>query len=230
MSYPIIGWLNLPEELSTARVFANIRQSGVNVFMTCAGEHNAILRQLDLAAEHGIGALVCDPRFVPSEAPAWQDETRAALREYGRHPGAFGFFIRDEPAVRDFANVARMVALLQTEAPQKIAYVNAFGFGCRGADSFAIVRAGVDTSHRPVERLSGDPVIVSFLSSTARRCMMLVNRNPARIARAEIVLEAGWQAAEILKEPGAQSAPLGPALRVALAPGDGRLFRLNRVP
>jgi hypothetical protein len=83
------------------------------------------------------------------------------------------------------------------------------------------------SSHRPVARLKGDPVIVSFLRGNDKNYMMVVNRNPGRPGRVEIELEAGWRPVEILRENGAESAQLVPSFRVDLEPGDGRLFRLS---
>jgi len=136
MSFPIIGWAQLPAELPREEVFANIERSGVNVFMTCSDSPQAIHAQLDMAAEHGIQALVVDPRFSPTDEPGWEDRARAAVEEYAEHPAVFGFFVMDEPVRGNFECVARMVAILRTERPDKPAYVNGLGWGCRGTDCF----------------------------------------------------------------------------------------------
>ena len=404
--FPIIGWADLPSELTHARAFANIQRSGVNVIMTCREPQAAIRQQLDLAAEHGLQAIVWDARFRASHAPDWRDKALAAVREYGQHPALFGFFVADEPRRERFESVTRMVALLRSEMPDRIACVNAFGSGCWGMDSFfeyaeeyaRVIKpsflsfdcyplsripeksdamdlyhadCGIEwpelgayyrdcyweawetfrlvgwkydlplwgfamsaphkhsiwdyrpvtegtvrleaftglahgiqalqyftmtrfpvaafedgiidlrgepsvrfdmfqrvnhdigvlgsivkdltcgrvfhtgpltsaccrfvtmpekcyTSHRPVSRLGGDPVIVSFLKGKDKGYMMLVNRNPGRSGRVEIEIETGWRPIEILKQNGAESAPLAASFCVDLEPGDGRLFRLDQ--
>lgn len=403
MTFPIIGWVQLPKELTRKDVFANIRRSGVNVFMSCSDSPAAIREQLDLAAEHGLQALVVDPRFAPSDKAGWEEQARAAVREYEGHPACFGFYVRDEPGREHFESVGRMVALLRIEQPEKMAYVNGFGFGGRGADSFfeyveeyariikpaflsfdaypistippnagcstfyqadrgvewpelgayyrdsyweawetyrlvgwkydlplwgfvlatphqhsvwfygpvtegtlrleaftglahgihalqyftlptvpingwddaildpdgepsirfenfrkvnrdvarfgpivknltcsrvfhtgpltsnccrwATVRGPRDSPHRPVARLDGDPVIISFLKGETGRYAMIVNRNPVRRGRVQVETQNGWTAVEISKRDGTTETPLKSVFSLDLEPGDGRLFR-----
>jgi hypothetical protein len=35
MDFPIIGWQEMPKELTLPEVYANIAERGLNVFMTC---------------------------------------------------------------------------------------------------------------------------------------------------------------------------------------------------
>ncbi len=141
--FPIIGWDPLPAALSRPETMAHIRDCGINVFMTCRGPREAITRQLDLAAAAGIQALVCDPRVHTSRREGWQDAFRAAVAEYGAHPAVFGWDLFDEPTFSEWQNrptvpdVAETVALARALAREKVAYVNALGFGGRGKDAFA---------------------------------------------------------------------------------------------
>ena len=152
--FPVMGWCSIPEELTRPDVFAAIRDCGINLIMTTGAGGGAtgptgtavpIRRQLDLAAEHGLKAIVCDRRFNPVKNPANDDWKRAvdtALAEYRAHPAAAGFYVFDEPVVSDPSSrcgcedVGPMVAYLTQQAPDKLAYVNALGFGSRGANSF----------------------------------------------------------------------------------------------
>ena len=136
MEFPIIGWQEMPKELTLPEVYARIAGSGINVFMTCSDSPEHIKAQLDLAAEHGLQALIRDPRFKATDEPGWQDEALAAVRDYGDHPATYGFYVRDEPVRGDFEREGRMVALLKKARPDKVAFVNGLGWGSRGADCF----------------------------------------------------------------------------------------------
>lgn len=136
MTFPIIGWAWMPKELTKPEVFANIADCGVNVFMTCSDSQEDIKAQLDMAADHGIQALVLDPRFKATDEKGWEDNACAAVKEYADHPGTFGFFVRDEPVRDEFEKEGRMLSLLKAERPDKVAYVNGLGWGARGADCF----------------------------------------------------------------------------------------------
>jgi hypothetical protein len=94
-------------------VFANIARCGVNVFMTCNDSPEAARAQLDLAVEHGLQALVVDPRFTPTDDPDCVATALAAAKEYADHPATFGFNVCDEPVRGDFERVGRVVVEMQ---------------------------------------------------------------------------------------------------------------------
>ncbi len=133
--YPIIGWSCLDEELTRPEVFRNIVDAGINVFMTTANRAG-IRPQLDLAREYGLKAMVRDDRFQPSSDPKALDAARRAADEYADHEAAWGYFVLDEPGREKFEDTGAMVACLREAAPEKVVYVNAFGFGGRGCDCF----------------------------------------------------------------------------------------------
>ncbi len=152
--FPIIGWASISENLSRREVFQSIRDCGINTFMTVGigagscgpdGKPDAILKQLDLAAETGLKALVCDKRFNPQKKPSsdWREQVDKALAEYSRHPAVAGYYVFDEPVVNDTSgrcgveDMIEMMAYIQKQAPDRIAYVNALGFGARGRNCFA---------------------------------------------------------------------------------------------
>lgn len=153
-TFPILGWASLPESLTRPEVFETIRDCGINTFMTVgigggacgpAGDITPIMKQLDLAAAVGIKALVCDKRFNPLKNPPtdWKATVDSALADYAGHPGVGGYYVFDEPVVNDSSgragieDMVDMMTYLQQKAPDRIAYVNALGFGARGRNCFA---------------------------------------------------------------------------------------------
>lgn len=153
-TFPLMGWCSVPERLSRPDVFAAIRDCGINLIMTTGagggstgptGVPEAIRRQLDLAADAGLKAIVCDRRFhppLPGET-GWRERADAALADYRGHPAAAGFYVFDEPTFEPvYKNRARvdevalMVRHLIERAPDKVAYANALGFGCRGKECY----------------------------------------------------------------------------------------------
>jgi hypothetical protein len=59
-----------------------------------------------------------------------------AAKEYAVHPACFGFNVCDEPVRNGFENASRVITALRAEYPDKVAYINGLGWGCRGADCF----------------------------------------------------------------------------------------------
>lgn len=166
MEYPIVGWHRIDGKMSSPEVFQHIRESGIDVFMSDETP-DAIRRQLDLASAHDLRVLVCDPRFgIPSQSKDWQAQARAALDEYANHPAVFGYHVKDEPKYADMAATAAMTAFLRSEAPDKYAYVNGFGFGGRGAESFFTYAEAYARDIRP-QFLSFDAYPVSHIPPKA---------------------------------------------------------------
>jgi hypothetical protein len=142
-----------------------------------------------VAIDHGLQALVGDPRFTPTDEPECEAQALAAAKEYADHPGTFGFSVCDEPVRSDFERVGRVIRALRNEFPEKVAYVNGLGWGCRGADSFL-------EYVEEYARIEGDPVIVSFLKGNDKRYMMIVNRNPGKRGRVVVEMQKGWKGLE----------------------------------
>jgi len=84
------------------------------------------LRMLDVAQRHGLLAIVSDHRFDRAQvrSPDWPDALNAAVAEYRAHPALGGYFVIDEPVVKDFADVAAVVGALRAADPTRLAYVN----------------------------------------------------------------------------------------------------------
>ncbi|MHC4887479.1 MAG: hypothetical protein ACYTGH_20575 [Planctomycetota bacterium] len=152
--FPILGWSSVPVALSRPEVFATIADCGINLFMTTGMDGGpsdleeakaAVRKQLDLAAEHGLKAIVCDRRFIPQVRPGdegWKREADAGLADYVDHPAVAGFHVLDEPIVNgkgdrpDVEDVGRMVRYLTAQSPGTLAYANGLGLGSRGMNSF----------------------------------------------------------------------------------------------
>lgn len=86
-----------------------------------------------------------------------------------------------------------------------------------------------DSSHRGVGRVDGDPVILGFLKGNGKRYLMVVNRNPGRRGRVVITMQEGWQAFEVNKRKPSRETDVNRSFHVGLEPGDGRLFRFEKV-
>ncbi len=152
--FPVIGWSSVPASFTSLEIFKSIKDCGINVFMTTGagggasgphGESGPIMAQLDLAAETGLKAIVCDRRFNPVKNPAndgWKQDVDAAIAEYDNHPAVAAFYVFDEPIIGDKSkrcgceDIVPMIQHLRKMAPNRLAYVNALGFGSRGMNCF----------------------------------------------------------------------------------------------
>lgn len=83
---------------------------------------------LDVAARHGLRAMLQDPLLSPAslDNPARRGELDALIGRVKRHPALEAYFITDEPSAKDFSGLGRLVAYLRERDPAHLAYINLF--------------------------------------------------------------------------------------------------------
>jgi hypothetical protein len=85
----------------------------------------------------GLAAIVLpmdDALLPPGYRKQWRDlaqdeiesRVKTLVRSAGSNPACKGFFIMDEPSVKDFSALGKAVAAVKKYAPGKIAYINLF--------------------------------------------------------------------------------------------------------
>jgi hypothetical protein len=91
-------------------------------------------QELDLCRELGLSAIVGpadgstlkDLRGANYSAREVERRVRKMIDDAGSNPAVKGYFVMDEPGVRDFPLLARAVATIKEHAPGKLAYINLF--------------------------------------------------------------------------------------------------------
>jgi hypothetical protein len=120
--FPLFGWHGVPDP-DEANIIGQV-ECGMTV-ASFAGP-----KALPFCEKHGIPVILSDPRIRHDWTAGNEKELeagiRAAAKEYGQHPGVFGFYVRDEPGAADFQNLARTAAILREAAPNKLVYINLF--------------------------------------------------------------------------------------------------------
>jgi hypothetical protein len=96
-----------------------------------AGGFNLIWCQeaeLDMAARHGLGALLQSRFLSPSslDSPLQQAELDALIARVCHHPSLRGYFLTDEPSASLFAKLGKIVAHVRERDPAHFVYINLF--------------------------------------------------------------------------------------------------------
>ncbi len=86
---------------------------------------------LKLCRKAGLKAIVSDRRtsgydWTKVNAPAARSNVLSLLKEVGKHPSVYGFYLRDEPSANMFPGLAEVASILRERAPGKWAYINLF--------------------------------------------------------------------------------------------------------
>ena len=84
--------------------------------------------QLDVAARHGLRALLTDGLLNPSslDEAEQREKLDALIERVSKHPALYAYYIIDEPSVGQFAALGRLVAYLRERDPAHLAYINLF--------------------------------------------------------------------------------------------------------
>lgn len=118
-----MAWGSAPAEPDKLRDMA---EAGLNVAGFCRAE------DLDRFQQAGVMCIVNDRRAAgydfayPAPEAKLRENIQSLLAETRDHPAVFGYYLKDEPTVAQFAGLAQAAALLREAAPEKPAYVNLY--------------------------------------------------------------------------------------------------------
>ena len=126
--FPILAWgsLDLAGELANSREYYDgLRECGFTLagFATTA-------EQLELCAAAGLKCYLEHPAICHHDwkSPPDDEELEQAIApvvaQFNEHPAIHGYFIKDEPAVAEFAGLARLARILERLAPGKEVHIN----------------------------------------------------------------------------------------------------------
>ena len=118
--FPISYWVGPPDSENTDARYKEV--SECNFTLTFGGDINVVHK-------HGLKCMVFDNRiFAALAKPGAETDAGidAAVKDYAKHPGFFGFFLRDEPNSRDFPALAHVNQRLIAADAKGIPYINLF--------------------------------------------------------------------------------------------------------
>jgi hypothetical protein len=130
--FPILPWNSFTRKPPTAK-----GTNGLESVAACNFNLAPFvsLKELPLCRKLGLGAIVYSETEFPSlksfrgradAGPEIDEWIRGMVKASGSNRALKGFFIMDEPGVKDFPMLARAVAAVKKFAPGKLAYINLF--------------------------------------------------------------------------------------------------------
>jgi len=109
--FGIIVYNDMPEEGDIDACYREIAEANFTVVLV-SGDKATMLRKMDVCEQLGMAAITL--------------QMDAAPEEYVDHPVSWGYGIRDEPGVEDFADLAPIVDGIHAEHPGKLGLINLF--------------------------------------------------------------------------------------------------------
>jgi len=120
--FPIMAWGTAPSDISALN---EMSECGLTIAGFTSSEN------LDLVNNAGLYAFIMDPRvsvydFQKIDPDTMTDNVTSLVDEIGSHPALIGYFLKDEPNMREFSGLALITETLQEISPAKIPYINLY--------------------------------------------------------------------------------------------------------
>lgn len=113
---PIMAWAGIPDSETTLERFSELKEMGINVNLSNYPNADAMQKALDLAQKVGIKMITSCPELK-------SDPEKTAKRFLG-HPALAGYFLRDEPVRKDFAELGEWARKIEAIDKTHFCFVN----------------------------------------------------------------------------------------------------------
>ena len=117
-SIPILAWYSIPADYSTLENYQDLADAGFNINFSHLGTLPEAMKALDLAQKVGVKVM-----FSCQELSAEPEETVKKVKD---HPALYGYFLRDEPAVKDFPLLGEWAKRIKAVDDKHPIYLNLF--------------------------------------------------------------------------------------------------------
>lgn len=116
---PIIGWYSItPGEETTVVRYQEMKDAGFGISFSFLRNYQDIEQALTIADKVGMKIVITCPELLT--------ETEKTVKKFMNHSALAGYFVRDEPGVKDFAELATVVKKINAIDPKHFCYINLF--------------------------------------------------------------------------------------------------------
>jgi len=123
--FPVMAWGGSPSDPDQLR---GMKEAGLNISGFCAA------KDLEKVNAAGLTCFVTDQRIngypllnLPPEGEIRRN-MEAVKNEVGDHPAVLGYYLRDEPDVKELEGLAKLATILKETIPGKLPYINLFPY------------------------------------------------------------------------------------------------------
>ncbi|MDP2334856.1 MAG: hypothetical protein Q8N05_00100 [Bacteroidota bacterium] len=113
---PIMAWAGIPAGETNIERFMELKEMGINVNLSNYPNADAMQQALDLAQQVGI-------RMITS-CPELKTDPEKTVRRFMNHPALAGYFLRDEPVRKDFAELGDWAKKIAAVDSRHFCFVN----------------------------------------------------------------------------------------------------------
>jgi len=113
---PIMAWAGIPDSETTIERFRELNEMGININLSNYPNADAMQKALDLAQQVGL-------KMVTS-CPELKSDPEKTAKRFINHPALAGYFLRDEPVRKDFAELAAWAKKIEAVDKKHFCFVN----------------------------------------------------------------------------------------------------------
>ncbi len=113
---PIMAWSGIPSGENNIDRFLELKEMGININLCNYGNIGEMQKGLDLAEKTGI-------RMVTS-CPELKSDLESTVKKFMHHPALAGYFLRDEPVRKDFAELGEWAKKIEAIDSLHFCFVN----------------------------------------------------------------------------------------------------------
>ncbi|MDR1518011.1 MAG: beta-galactosidase [Dysgonamonadaceae bacterium] len=115
---PILAWIGIPADQTTVERFRELKNCGININFTFYPNIAEVQKALDAAKKAGV-------KIMPF-CPELKNEPEKTVKALMKHPALYGYHLRDEPLITDFAEIAEWIKKVQSVNSKHGSYINLY--------------------------------------------------------------------------------------------------------
>ena len=113
---PIMAWAGIPDSETNLDRFRELKEMGINVNLSNYPNADAMQKALDLAQQVGIKMI--------TSCPELKSDPEKTVKRFINYPALAGYFLRDEPVRKDFAELGAWVKKIAAADSKHFCFVN----------------------------------------------------------------------------------------------------------
>lgn len=114
--FPIMGWYSIPDSASTPERYREMREAGFNLSFSHFGNNAEIARAVRAAKGSGIRII--------AGSPVLEANPRSSIDTLKKYPEIAAWFLRDEPVVPNFKQLAQFRDSVYAADDSRLVYLN----------------------------------------------------------------------------------------------------------
>lgn len=113
---PVVAWSGIPAQETSVEKFAELKEMGINVNLCNYPDAESMQKALDIAQQVGLKMI--------TSCPELKTDCEKTVRRLMAHPALEGYFLRDEPIQKDFADLGEWARKIESIDNRHFCFVN----------------------------------------------------------------------------------------------------------